>query len=75
MCLTAMTDRGPGNLTDKQRVVLEMVANGYSYSQIGKQMFITPGSVRRHVEAVRRRLNAANTHHAIATAFRVGILK
>lgn len=65
-----MTD----NLTDRERQVLAQVADGLSYIEIGAELHLSPDTVKAHLLRARRKLRARNRAHAVAIAFRTGIL-
>lgn len=45
------------NLSDREVDVLELLVQGLSYKQIGESMFISTGTVRKHVENVYHKLH------------------
>ena len=49
-------------LTPRERDVLRLIARGYSYREIGKQLFISVKTVESHVSAVLRKLQLSNRH-------------
>jgi two-component system, NarL family, response regulator DesR len=64
---------GP-NLTNREREVLRLLADGYSYEEVGKQLFISPETVRTHVAKTLRKLGARTRTQAVATALRAGLI-
>lgn len=47
---------GLGTLTTRERAVLQLMAEGRSNSQIAAQLFITEGSVEKHISAIFQKL-------------------
>jgi len=49
-------------LTKREREVLQHIARGYTYKEIGGQLFISPKTVENHVSSVLRKLQLSNRH-------------
>jgi DNA-binding NarL/FixJ family response regulator len=49
-------------LTPREREVLRLIARGYTYREIGKELFISTKTVETHVSAVLRKLQLTNRH-------------
>jgi DNA-binding NarL/FixJ family response regulator len=64
---------GP-ELTNREREVLRLLADGYSYDEVGKQLFISPETVRTHVAKTLRKLGAKTRTQAVAAALRSGLI-
>ena len=63
----ASTDAPPADedldrLTQREREVLRLIARGYAYKEIAKQLFISVKTVESHVSAVLRKLQLSNRH-------------
>lgn len=56
------------NLTDRETEVLEQLAKGLSYSIIADNLFISPGTVRKHIENIYKKLQVHNKIEAIIKA-------
>ena len=65
----------PPTLTERQRQILEHTINGLSADQIAKRMNISSFTVNEHLDAVKRKLGAANRTEAVAIALKKLILK
>lgn len=62
------------SLTERETSVLEHLAKGLSYEQVGENLFISYGTVRKHVENIYRKLEVNNRTSAIDKAQKSGIL-
>jgi DNA-binding NarL/FixJ family response regulator len=62
--LVSIADIDPelDQLTDREREVLQHIARGYTYREIGEQLFISVKTVETHVSAVLRKLQLSNRH-------------
>ncbi|MEP7020662.1 MAG: AAA family ATPase [Pseudonocardiales bacterium] len=67
------TQSNPGNLTSRERGVLELVAQGLPNSQIAQRLFVSTKTVDKHVSAALRKLGARSRAEASAEAVRLGI--
>lgn len=65
----AVTDELPA-LTQREREVLRLLADGLSNEEIGKQLFISPETVRTHVRKAMEKLDADTRTQAVARALR-----
>jgi DNA-binding CsgD family transcriptional regulator len=60
-------------LTERERDVLELVAEGYSTTEIARALWITEDTVRTHIKRMLARLGASTRAHAVAIAFRADL--
>ncbi|WP_220189404.1 LuxR C-terminal-related transcriptional regulator [Streptomyces phytophilus] len=63
----ASTDAPPvdedlDRLTQREREVLRLIARGYAYKEVAKQLYISVKTVESHVSAVLRKLQLSNRH-------------
>lgn len=49
-------------LSGREREVLQLIARGYTYREIGEELFISVKTVESHVSAVLRKLQLSNRH-------------
>ena len=49
-------------LTQREREVLRLIARGYAYKEVGKELFISIKTVETHVSAVLRKLQLSNRY-------------
>lgn len=70
--------RGAGRdaplLTQRERDVLRLLAEGMSNPEIGKRLFISPETVRTHVRKAMAKLDAETRTQAVATALRQSLI-
>jgi DNA-binding NarL/FixJ family response regulator len=65
----------PGELSKRERQVLELVAQGLTNSQISSQLGISPKTVARHRERIMRRLNLHSSTELVKFAIRTGLVQ
>lgn len=56
-------------ITDRQREILALVANGYSTAEIATRLGIAYATVNVHIENARRTLKARSRSHAVHLLF------
>ncbi len=62
------------SLTQRERDVLRLVAQGYSAPEIGEQLFISPKTVDTYKQRINEKLGIAHRSEYVDFALRVGIL-
>lgn len=62
------------DLTPRQREILEMVANGLSYKEVGAALNLTEHTIKYHMGEILGRLHLKNREQAVAYALRSGLL-
>jgi DNA-binding NarL/FixJ family response regulator len=61
-------------LTKRERETLRLLADGKNYDEIGKELFISPDTVRTHVRKAMVRLDSSTRTQAVATALRQALI-
>jgi len=71
-------ERGTGNryerLTDREREVFQLTVEGRTSKEIGEHLYISPRTVDKHRENIRKKLGLENVAEMIAYAHRRGII-
>ncbi|MDP9416884.1 MAG: response regulator transcription factor [Actinomycetota bacterium] len=57
-----VADEELDRLTQREREVLRLIARGYAYKEVARQLFISIKTVETHVSAVLRKLQLSNRH-------------
>ena len=58
----ASVDEALDRLSQREREVLRLIARGYQYKEIAKELFISIKTVETHVSSVLRKLQLSNRH-------------
>jgi len=66
---------GPAGVSSREIEVLVFLRKGFSNAQIGRTLGITERTVKAHVGALMKKLNAADRAEVVARGFDLGILK
>jgi DNA-binding NarL/FixJ family response regulator len=66
--------RTAAGLTDREREVLSLVAEGLDNSEIARELYLSPTTVKRHVSAILSKLGVANRVQAAIWAVRAGLI-
>ena len=74
MLTRAVADRGMPQLTGREREILRLLAEGMRNEDVGKQLFISPETVRTHIRRAMGKLNADTRTQAVATALRQNLI-
>jgi DNA-binding NarL/FixJ family response regulator len=61
-------------LTQREREVLRLLADGHTNEEVGKKLFIAPDTVRTHVRKAMRKLEANTRTQAVAEALRQSLI-
>lgn len=61
---------GDYNLSEREKQVLQLLVNGYSYKMIASDMFIAIDTVRSHIKKVYEKLHVNSKSEAVAKAFK-----
>jgi DNA-binding NarL/FixJ family response regulator len=62
------------NLSDREKQVLQLLVNGYSYKMIANDMFIAIDTVRSHIKKIYEKLQVNSKSEAVAKAFKDKLL-
>ncbi|HTI34571.1 MAG TPA: response regulator transcription factor [Miltoncostaea sp.] len=66
--------QGPA-ISDREREVLALTADGLSAPQIGARLHLSPATVKSHLQNVYEKLGVSDRAAAVATAIRLGLLE
>lgn len=58
------------NLSEREKEVLQLLVNGYSYKMIAAEMFIAIDTVRSHIKKIYEKLHVNSKSEAVAKAFK-----
>ena len=61
-------------LSEREREVLRMLAEGGSYAEIGSTLYLSPDTIRAHSQRAMAKLGARTRTQAVAVALRDGIV-
>jgi DNA-binding NarL/FixJ family response regulator len=67
-----VTARQP--LSRREYQVLQLISDGLENQAIAKALFVSVETIRTHVKSILRKLHARDRAHAVAVAFRLGVL-
>jgi DNA-binding NarL/FixJ family response regulator len=58
------------NLSDREKQVLQLLVDGYSYKMIANEMYIAIDTVRSHIKKIYEKLHVNSKSEAVAKAFK-----
>jgi DNA-binding NarL/FixJ family response regulator len=58
----AAVDEDLDRLTEREREVMRLIARGYAYKEVAKELFISIKTVETHVSSVLRKLQLSSRH-------------
>jgi two-component system, NarL family, response regulator DevR len=61
-------------LSERERQVLRLLADGGSYAEIGGTLFLSPDTVRAHAQRAMTKLGARTRTQAVALALRESLI-
>jgi DNA-binding NarL/FixJ family response regulator len=62
------------DLTERELQVLRGMADGKSNAEIGRELYVSEDTVKTHARRLFRKLGARDRAHAVASAFRAGLV-
>ncbi len=65
---------GSTRLTDRERQVLELLAEGLGVSAIAGRLYLSESTAKSHIGRIYEKLGAANRAQALVTAMRMGLI-
>ncbi|SJZ66689.1 response regulator [Sediminibacterium ginsengisoli] len=69
------SDKGDNyDLSEREKQVLQLLVNGYSYKMIASEMFIAIDTVRSHIKKIYEKLHVNSKSEAVAKAFKSRII-
>jgi DNA-binding NarL/FixJ family response regulator len=72
--LAAEAPRRRVELTERELQVLRGMADGKSNAEIGRELYVSEDTVKTHARRLFRKLGARDRAHAVASAFRAGLV-
>lgn len=72
--LTARRTEKARPLSERERQVLRLLAEGSSYAEIGSTLFLSPDTVRSHAQRAMEKLGARTRTQAVAVAMREALI-
>ena len=60
-------------LTEREVLILDYMSEGYDNREIAAKIYVSIHTVKAHVSAIIKKLNAKNRTHAACKAIRIGI--
>lgn len=70
-----MADTDRRLLTEREIEILELFAQGYTGTEIARQLWITHNTVRSHVRRMREATGTDTVAHLVAVGYRTGVLR
>lgn len=67
--------RPEGGLTERELQILQLLAFGQTNREIGKELFISPDTVKTHLEHIYQKLGTSDRTAAVAEAMRRGMIE
>lgn len=58
----APVDEDLDRLTEREREVMRLIARGYAYKEVARELFISPKTVETHMSGVLRKLQLSSRH-------------
>ena len=65
----------PSPLSEREREILSMTAAGQTAADIGRRLFLSPATVKTHLQRIYQKLGVSDRAAAVAAAMRAGLLE
>ena len=65
----------PSPLSEREREILSMTAAGHTAADIGKRLYLSPATVKTHLQRIYQKLGVSDRAAAVAAAMRAGLLE
>ena len=62
-------------LSPREREVLQLLSHGLTTDGVGRDLYLSPATVRSYAESAIRKLGAENRLHAVANALRLAVIE
>jgi DNA-binding NarL/FixJ family response regulator len=72
--LKSIAEQEQVSLTNREAEVLEQLSNGLSYTKIADNLFLSPSTVRKHIENIYAKLQVHSKLEAIQKAKRINLI-
>ena len=72
--LKSVSEQEQVSLTNRETEVLEQLSNGLSYTKIADNLFLSPSTVRKHIENIYAKLQVHSKLEAIQKAKRINLI-
>ncbi|HEX4492170.1 MAG TPA: response regulator transcription factor [Acidimicrobiia bacterium] len=72
---TDATRTEPSPLTRREEEILQLIADGYSTSEVASRLFISGKTVKNHLASIYAKLDARDRTQAVLSAVRIGIIR
>jgi DNA-binding NarL/FixJ family response regulator len=54
------------SVPEKQIIIIELLSNGYTISEIAENLSLSPRTITSHIENLRKKFGAANSIHLVS---------
>ena len=71
----AVAPTQPSPLTRREEEILQLIADGYSTSEVAGRLFISGKTVKNHLASIYAKLDARDRTQAVLSAVRIGIIR
>jgi DNA-binding NarL/FixJ family response regulator len=61
-------------ITGRRLQVVQLAAHGYTNTEIAHRMYLSPETIKTHLQTAYRQLGARDRTHAVALAIRAGLI-